>query len=252
MTTTVFLHGWGATSATWGTVAQFFRAQGDCLFIDFDCAPTAVLTLDDYADFAEKQILEFLTSGGDSPFKERGGTRSVMTHEVRHMAEPSLARRDAIQGYVPSINIIGHSFGARVAVLLATRHPNLINRLVLTGAAGLRPRRSLRRWARIKIYKWFKIGRGSADYRRLTPAGKRTFQNIIHRDLAPEIARITAPTLLLWGKRDKSTPLYMGKRWTKLLQRAILKVYPRAGHFAFLDAPARFIHDAYQFLDGGL
>jgi pimeloyl-ACP methyl ester carboxylesterase len=223
----VFLHGWGANSETWGGVSRFFETITDCVFVDFDCDPKTVMTLDEYADTAER-IIAPLLKGGNTEISERGSNMGDF-----------------------KINIVAHSFGARIAVLLAARHPEWIGRMVLTGAAGLRPRFSLRRWMRIKLYKWFKLGKGSTDYRRLSPEGKRTFSNIIGRDLAPEIARVTAPTLLLWGKCDKSTPIYMGKRWTKLCGSAILKTYPRAGHFAFIDARADFIRDAYKFLDGG-
>ena len=40
-------------------------------------------------------------------------------------------------GLMP-VHIVAHSFGARVAICLAAEQPELVNRLILTGAAGLR------------------------------------------------------------------------------------------------------------------
>ena len=45
---------------------------------------------------------------------------------------------DAIRPFGPVV-ILGHSFGGRVAVRLAARHPELVSGLVLTGVPLLRP-----------------------------------------------------------------------------------------------------------------
>jgi len=42
------------------------------------------------------------------------------------------------------VDLIAHSFGGRIAIGLASRHPALVGKLVLIGSAGLRPKRSLR------------------------------------------------------------------------------------------------------------
>ena len=39
-------------------------------------------------------------------------------------------------------HVIAHSFGGRIAMFLAANDPSLFDKIVLTGAAGLRPRRS--------------------------------------------------------------------------------------------------------------
>ena len=36
--------------------------------------------------------------------------------------------------------VVAHSFGGRVTILLAAEHPEMFTRLVLTGAAGIRPK----------------------------------------------------------------------------------------------------------------
>jgi pimeloyl-ACP methyl ester carboxylesterase len=211
MTPLVFLHGWGATSASFAGIRRAFEGVFPCIFVEFDCNPDRVMTLDDYVQHVENIL---------------------------------------VQHRVTRCNILAHSFGARVAVLLARRNPHMINKMVLTGAAGLRPKFSLRVAFKIRMYKVFKIGRGSVEYQKLTPSGKRTFQNIINRDLAPEITRLKTPTALIYGKNDKSTPIYMAKRWTRLQKGAMLHLYARCGHFAFIDCPDRFTHDALNYFTG--
>jgi len=200
----VFLHGWGTTSESFAGIRKFFEENHKCIFVDFDCNPDKILTLEDYADHVESILI-----------KEK----------------------------VTYCNIIAHSFGCRVAVLLGLRNPYMIKKMVLTGAAGLRPRFSLKTWGKIRLYKIFKIGKGSSDYQKLCRTGKITFQRIIHRDLSYEISKLELPTLLIFGDRDKATPKYMGKRWTKLQPSSILKIYKGAGHYAFIDQPARFQGD---------
>ena len=46
--------------------------------------------------------------------------------------------------------VIAHSFGARLVAVLNARHPKLFTRIVLTGAAGLKPRWRFRVWWRIR------------------------------------------------------------------------------------------------------
>jgi len=147
-------------------------------------------------------------------------------------------------------HIVAHSFGARVATLLVTQHPERFGKLILTGPAGIRPRFKFWRWLRIRLHKWKILkSKGSADYRTLSLNGKITFQNIIKRDLSQEISRITQSSLIIWGTRDKAIKKYQIYRWTKLNTYTTMKIYKGAGHFCFLDEPARFIVDTEEFLN---
>ena len=209
----LFLHGWGASGDIWRATENALKTISPsvfCVFPTFNCNPVSILTLENYVDFIEP---------------------------------------DLVNG--PPVHIVAHSFGARVAILLANRHPEMVKSIVFTGAAGLKPRFNFMKWIRIRLYKWFKIGWGSEDYRKLTPEGKATFRNIIGRDLYTDVAnlgRLGIKTLLIWGKRDRATPIYMARRFKKLLPGAELKVYPHAGHYAFLDEPGQFVTDITEFL----
>jgi pimeloyl-ACP methyl ester carboxylesterase len=135
-------------------------------------------------------------------------------------------------------------------VLLVNRQPERFGKIVLTGPAGLRQRKSFFRWLRVHLHKAGIIkSRGSADYRALSAVGKATFKNIVNRDLSAEIARIRQPVLVIWGDQDTAIKKYMIKRWTKLQIRATLKVYKGCGHFCFLDKPARFVLDTEEFIN---
>lgn len=217
MRTFLFLHGWGGNADSFAPISQYFAQRADCRVLtpSLPCPPCEVYTLENYADDV------------DAYLQQQAVTRCV---------------------------VIAHSFGARLVALLNARHPQLFTHIILTGGAGLPVRPSW--WVRCKI-RWYKFCRrlgwrvqgGSADYRQLDANGKRTFQNIIHRDLSWEAQQITAPTLLVWGSRDRATPLAELRRWQICVPQAQTIIYRGKGHFAYLENHARFIGDVLRFLD---
>jgi pimeloyl-ACP methyl ester carboxylesterase len=217
MDTILFLHGWGGDSRSFALVEKYFSGFYKTISPSMPCPPDEVWTLDDYVVYIEN---------------------------ILHEQE------------VTKCHVIAHSFGARVAVLLGIKNPELIDKMIIADGAGLRPRFSFRVWLKIKLYKIKKMlfknaEGGSRDYRKLSPNGKVTFRNIIKRDLSAEIGGLNIPTLLIYGGRDRATPPYMAKRWVKLCPVAELKIYKNCGHFAYLDDTARFINDARGFLAAG-
>ena len=214
METILFLHGWGGNGDSFAAVKKYFERDYCALSPAMPCSPDAVWTMEDYALYIEEVL------------------------------------RDSA---VTRCHIVCHSFGARVAAMLIARNPQLVDKLVVCGGAGLRSKFRLSVWMKIRLYKFkrriFGHARGgSSDYRALSENGKKTFNNIIRRDLSAEVAAITAPTLLIYGTRDRATPVYMGRRWKKLCPHAELKIYRGAGHFAYLDKGAEFIKDVIKFI----
>jgi pimeloyl-ACP methyl ester carboxylesterase len=160
-----------------------------------------------------------------------------------------LVIRELDERNITKTHIIAHSFGARVAALLVNMQPERFGKIVLAGPAGIRQRFNLWRWVKVRLHKRGVIrSKGSADYRTLSLNGKITFQNIIRRDLVAEISGIAKSTLIIWGTKDKSIKKYMVKRWTKLNTYTTMKSYKNAGHFCFLDEPARFVVDVEEFI----
>lgn len=67
--------------------------------------------------------------------------------------------------------------------------------------------------------------------------------------LEPRYREITAPTLLLWGREDRVTPLAVGERLARDLPGARLVVYPRCGHFPMIEHAAQSSAELMRFLD---
>ena len=171
------------------------------------------------------------------------------------------------------VDIIAHSFGARVAVCLAAERPELVRRLVLTGAAGIRPPASAEKQKKNAAYQRGKkviaaLGHlpgmkdaadrlrekliqkyGSADYAALSPEMRATFSRIVSEDLSPLLPQIKASTLLVFGSDDTETPLWMGRQMERDIPDAGLVIFESRGHFAYLEEWPRFCTVVRSFLN---
>lgn len=166
-------------------------------------------------------------------------------------------------------DVIGHSFGGRVIIELSSKYKTLFHKIVLTDAAGVKPKTSLRKMIKIYSYKiskfFYKLimpkekyekkldemrkKRGSSDYAALTSDIMReTFQKVIHLDLTSKLKEIEQPTLLVWGENDTDTPLYMAKIMEREIKDSGIVVLENAGHFSYLDNPQKYLVVVNTFL----
>ncbi len=141
---------------------------------------------------------------------------------------------------IPEAFFVCHSFGGRVGVRLSANFPQYVKGLVLIDSAGLKPRRGLGYYFKVFVHKTLKkLGKrglkGSLDYRNLSPTMKKTFSNIVNDFNDDDLKYITFKVLLVWGSRDRSTPLYMARRYRRLLQISELYVFKGVGHYSYLE-----------------
>lgn len=155
---------------------------------------------------------------------------------------------------IKSCNVIGHSFGGRIGLVMASLTPKLVNKLILLDSAGMKPKRSLKYHFSVLKYKIFKLlnilqeNAGSSDYRALDPECRSTFVSVVNTFLEEYCYQIKAPTLIIFGKQDEVTPLYMAKRLNKLIKNSTLEVVEHAGHFCFEDRPIKIVELLSKFL----
>ena len=161
---------------------------------------------------------------------------------------------------VKKVYIVSHSFGGRIAIILASLYSELVEKVVLIDSAGLKPRFSIVTYLKIKYFKFlkwlskFKIIKkeflnkfGSSDYKNLSSSQKKVFNNIIKEDLSYLLKNIKAPTLIVWGKKDKITPYYMAKKLNKSINKSRLILYKKAGHFSYLEEIKTIERDIHLF-----
>lgn len=145
---------------------------------------------------------------------------------------------------------VGHSFGCRVGLQLAARHPELVDGLFLIAAAGLQPSRPplvrLTIAAKVALFKALKtldrLGLdvaalkdrfGSADYRAAGPM-RPVLVKVVREDLTDVARAVRCPVWLIYGALDTQTPPALGERLASLLPNAHLQVLPRVDHDTIL------------------
>lgn len=165
-------------------------------------------------------------------------------------------------------HVIAHSFGCRVAIYMASEWPELFGKLLLTGAAGLIPKRTIKYYVKVYTYKLGKRlakirildrllriserqkNAGSADYRALSDNMKGTFVRVVNQNLFDRLKRVRSETLLVWGSEDAETPLYFGKTMEREIPDSALVIFEGSGHYAFLEQFPRFCAVCKYFLEG--
>lgn len=149
-----------------------------------------------------------------------------------------------------------------------------IEKVLITGGAGMKPKRSFKFYIRkytAKILKapflllpgslrekslnWLRgttlwKSLGSSDYSKLSGVMRETFVKSVTEYLEFTLPKIPHEVLLLWGKNDEATPVYQAKRMEKGIENAALVIIEDAGHYAFLDKPKQFARIAEAFFKG--
>ncbi len=186
---------------------------------------------------------------------------------------------DAVQQFITEtfdepVDLLVHSFGGRITLKLCARDfgKTLIQKVLITGGAGMKPRRSLTYYfkkylaktlkapfmilpgsLREKSLNWLRSTPlwkrlGSSDYSKLSGVMRETFVKSVTEYFDDTLDQIPHETLLLWGRNDEATPVYQGERMEKGIRNAALVIIEDAGHYAFLDKPKQFAAIAEAFL----
>jgi len=238
----IILHGWGSSSEVMMPLAKKLSALRTCVLIDLPGfgetpEPQDPWSVGDYADLINTFISE------------------------KYQELP--------------VDFLVHSFGGRILLkILSQPHRSIkIDKMIITGGAGLKPKRSLsfhikrltakllkmpvklvipsKREAVMKRLRNTSVWKslGSSDYQKLSGVMRETFVKSVTEFFDDKLHDIDDELLLLWGKDDSATPADQAHRMEKGLINSALVEIEDAGHYAFLDQPARFTAIARAYLD---
>jgi pimeloyl-ACP methyl ester carboxylesterase len=239
----VFLHGWGVNGTIFTNLVKRFNNSNYKIIVPdlpgfgLSVDPNKVWNVDDYADW----VVDFVKALG-------------------------LENQE--------IFLLGHSFGGRISIKLASRYENTlkIKALILTGAAGVHAKvrhkfkfktfvyRQLKFLSKVSlIKKLFPYLEGqlaryfaSVDYKNASPIMRECLIKAVNENLEPCLEKINCDTLLLWGKNDDATPLADGELMAEKILKAKLVVLEKSGHFAFRTQEEEFFNELNQFLESNL
>ncbi len=187
----------------------------------------------------------------------RSRTRSRLLPDVPGVADVVAAWLEA-RG-VRRAHVVGHSMGGQLAVHLAARHPDRVDRLVLVSPAGIprpiTPSGALRFAREIAPpHRWgdpafLPVIVGDA-FRAGAFVILRAITHIVRDDVRPLLARVQAPTLVLWGEHDRLTPLEDAEVFRRGIPGARLAVVGGAAHNCMVDRADDFNRMVLAFLRG--
>lgn len=215
----LFLHGWGGSTKSFEYFAKKLSETNTCILIDFppfgkSSEPLQPLNIFDY---------------------------TLLTNNILNIFS------------IEKVNIVAHSFGGRVAIELNSYNSKRINKMLLTGCAGIKKKsftkffkilkyKFLKCLCKLKLYKKSKLSKfGSSDYKCLSNTMKITFKNIVNYNQKNKIKNIKCPTLLVWGKFDKETPFYFTKIFKKHIKDCEVICFENCSHFAYLERTNNFL-----------
>lgn len=141
---------------------------------------------------------------------------------------PTMERSaDLVAAYLRHIDrgpvvLIGHSMGTQVATETAVRHPDTVSRLVLVApTVDVHHRRALSQLARLGVDLLGESPKvlllGAREYLRAGPHLRRKMRAMLHHRPEDAYPRVTAPTLVVRGERDRVSP----RDWTDAVAAAI-------------------------------
>ncbi len=241
----ILLHGFGASLETWEPWAEALSARFRVIRLDL---PGFGLTgPDPSGDYSDARQLELLVGLMDQLRIERA-------------------------------SLVGNSLGGRIAWNFAARHPDRVARLVLISPDGfasagftygrapqvpltlqalpyVAPRSMLKANLAAAYHRPEALSEATLTRYRdllLAPGVRRAIldrtEQTILRDPAPTLARITAPTLLLWGEEDGMIPIRNADDYLRYLPDASLVRLANLGHLPFEEDPAGSLLPVERFL----
>jgi pimeloyl-ACP methyl ester carboxylesterase len=193
--------------------------------------------------------------------------------ELERVAE-RVARGLAGQGVTGPFDLVGHSLGGGVAIVLAATRPRLIRRLVLVAPAGLRPlpsavsnllaagadavlaaRRSAAPLADVWWGRRVLLGLTAADGAQLpatlarqlveaSATARRTgpaLAAITSTDLRPMLSDLHTPVGVIWGEADLTVPIRMLDDLLGARPDAVVARVAGAGHIPMVERPHEFV-----------
>ncbi len=237
---------------TYGDVTMFARTYGD--------GPARVLWLHGWArrgeDFATcarlaaeagvASLVLDLPGFGSSPPPARSGG-------ARHYAELVAPVLD--QCAVRPV-IVGHSFGGRVATVLAASVPDRVGALVLCGVPLLRDTRAAAAPRGYRAVRWLhrrgvvsdarleaaRQRYGSTDYRRASGVVRDVLVASVNEDYRDELSRLRLPVALVWGERDDVVAPSVARRAADLIgPSASVTILAGVGHLVPTEAPDELV-----------
>jgi pimeloyl-ACP methyl ester carboxylesterase len=155
--------------------------------------------------------------------------------------------------------MMGNSLGGHVALLYTLANPEKVTKLILTGSSGLfedsmggsYPKRGNYDYIRERVaYTFYDPNVATKDLvdevfdtTRSIPKCMRIVaiaKSAQRHNMADQIPKITAPTLLVWGLNDTITPPIVAHEFNRLIPHSQLRFIDKCCHAPMMEHPEKF------------
>lgn len=182
----------------------------------------------------------------------------------------------------PRAHIFSYSFGALVGLYLAAHHPEVVNKLIISGGTSHTDallKHRVQTW--IDMFeagldkKWYQAFTTSVSvsanhlqqpkksqqftrflYSQLPQPSKHEtlaqFKSILDFDARLYLKDIMATTLIMVGEYDFHTAVYHAEELANSIRNSRLKIFKKTGHSTHTEAPKLFLKTVIEFLEGSI
>ncbi len=162
-----------------------------------------------------------------------------------------------------NVHYFGHSFGGELGIYLASRFPDVVKSLIISNSSYKRdgkPKKAVKILKNLltRIYSFksvepyakkyfYRIFFPNSDILK-APHLESNFRKIVTQDLTSYLKDIKAPTLILWGQLDTTTPIHWAHELNEKIKKSKLRVFPDATHNLPLKYPDEVFEEVDSFL----
>jgi pimeloyl-ACP methyl ester carboxylesterase len=167
-----------------------------------------------------------------------------------------------------NLTLLGNSLGGHVALIYTLTNKENVKRLVLTGSSGLFensmggsfPKRGSYDYIKERVeYTFYNPVTASKelvdevfDITKSIPKCMRIVaiaKSAQRHNMAKEITKIQAPTLLVWGLNDTITPPMVAHEFNRLIPNSELQFIDKCGHAPMMEHPEKFNRLLTRFME---
>jgi len=190
-------------------------------------------------------------------FEVPGFGESPANNRSVSLAELALTMAEAATGLgLDRFNLLGTSFGGKLALWLAVQRPELLEALVLSAPAAIRPEHTERVPPEERMGLLYAHPERQPPMPRPDPAIIAKQEALVNRLIGPprdealesRLAEVTAPVLVLFGTSDRVIPPDMGRLYREKLPNCHFILVYDAGHAIDADRPEAFASLVGDFL----
>jgi pimeloyl-ACP methyl ester carboxylesterase len=150
--------------------------------------------------------------------------------------------------------VIGHSHSGPSGVVLAARSPDAVGRLVVVDGTGTGPHPAVRVFAAALLDIALEVGIVLPRWHHVVGSLLLHPQNFVRQvrdaltsDVRAVAARVAVPTLVAWGRRDRTLPPRHAAEFARWLPDARVYLSPRGSHDWLISQPDEFAAAVQEF-----